>query len=68
MSAKRSHMMFFDLQRTRTRLKGGWIVELRDRLLARRCAPEPQSHELAGCVGVQYPYNVVLAECAADQT
>ena len=68
MSAKKSHMMFFDLQRTRTRLKGGWIVELRDRLLTRRCAPEPQSHELAGCVGVQYPYNVVLAECAADQT
>ena len=67
MSAKESHMIC-DLRRTGARLEGGWIVELPNGLRARWCAPEPEDHELAARVGIEDPYNVVLSECAADQT
>ena len=58
-----------DPDRTWTRLKGRWIVQLRWGLLrGRRRAPEPEVHELAGRVRVQNPNDVVLAERAADET
>ncbi len=43
-------------------------MQLRWLLRIRGCAPEPEVHELAHGVGIQYPYDVVLAESAADQS
>jgi hypothetical protein len=56
------------IEHTWTTFKSRKVMQLGRRLLTWWSTPEPQIHELAGCIRVQNPNYVRLTKCATYET